>query len=195
MDELIYVKNYEEPPRNVGEILRYAGCPYPGTAEWQLLRSCLAETEGKMSCRVCYREVDMTVSGNTVDLGFAAIPSAGLARHLAGHTRGILFAATVGLEIDRLIARYSEPSPARALFFQAIGTERIEALCDRFCADMKAATSRFSPGYGDWPLSFQEDIFRALDCPRKIGVSLNESLLMSPSKSVTAIFAVKTKQR
>ena len=46
---------------------------------------------------------------------------------------------------------------------------------------------RFSPGYGDLPLSLQRDIFRVLDCPRKIGLTLNESLLMSPSKSVTAI--------
>ena len=46
---------------------------------------------------------------------------------------------------------------------------------------------RFSPGYGDFPLEAQKDIFRTLDCSRKIGLTLNESLLMSPSKSVTAI--------
>ena len=49
---------------------------------------------------------------------------------------------------------------------------------------------RFSPGYGDLPLELQKDVFRVLDCPRKIGLSLNESLLMSPSKSVTAIIGI-----
>ena len=49
---------------------------------------------------------------------------------------------------------------------------------------------RFSPGYGDFPLSMQTPIFDALDCPRKIGVSLNASLLMSPSKSVTAVIGL-----
>ena len=49
---------------------------------------------------------------------------------------------------------------------------------------------RFSPGYGDLSLEMQRDIFRVLDCPRKIGLTLNESLLMSPSKSVTAIIGI-----
>ena len=109
-----------------------------------------------------------------------------------------MFAATVGLEMDRLIARYGGVSPARSLLFQALGAERIEALCDAFCArtaeDLarqgRGVTVRFSPGYGDVPLGLQNDIFRALDCPRKIGLTLNESLLMSPSKSVTAVFGV-----
>ena len=39
---------------------------------------------------------------------------------------------------------------------------------------------------GDVPLAVQRDIFSVLDCPRQIGLSLNDSLLMSPSKSVTA---------
>ena len=47
-------------------------------------------------------------------------------------------------------------------------------------------TDRFSPGYGDLPLDVQKNIFPLLDCERKIGLTLNESLIMSPSKSVTA---------
>ena len=110
----------------------------------------------------------------------------------------VVFGATVGLAIDRLIARYGHISPVKALFFQAIGAERIEAVCDLFCADIQReyaacgyqAGARFSPGYGDFPLSAQRDIFRVLDCSRKIGLSLNSSLLMSPSKSVTAIIGL-----
>ena len=110
-----------------------------------------------------------------------------------------MFAATVGVGIDRLITRYSIVSPARSLMLQAIGTERAEALCDLFCreiAEEKAREGsvtcpRFSPGYGDLPLELQKDIFAVLDCPRYIGVSLGESLLMSPSKSVTAIVGVR----
>lgn len=50
---------------------------------------------------------------------------------------------------------------------------------------------RFSAGYGDLPLEVQKDIFRVLDCPRKIGLTLNDSLLMSPTKSVTAIVGIE----
>ena len=52
---------------------------------------------------------------------------------------------------------------------------------------------RFSPGYGDLSLEVQKEIFSLLDCPRKIGVSLGDSLLMTPSKSVTAIIGYGTK--
>ena len=44
--------------------------------------------------------------------------------------------------------------------------------------------------YGDLPLEMQKDIFNVLDCSKRIGLTLNESLLMSPSKSVTAIIGI-----
>ena len=81
------------------------------------------------------------------------------------------------------------------MIFQAIGTERIESLCDTFCGEYSKEKNvnlkpRFSPGYGDLSLETQKDIFIILDCPRKIGVTLNESFLMSPSKSVTAFVGI-----
>ena len=84
---------------------------------------------------------------------------------------------------------------------QAYGAERIECLCDIFCKEIRedveqlhrTVTPRYSPGYGDMPLEKQKDIFALLDCNRQIGISLNESLLMTPSKSVTAIFGISDK--
>ncbi len=83
---------------------------------------------------------------------------------------------------------------------QAIGAERIESLCDMFCGELAETYAkdgmslrpRFSPGYGDLPLEAQKSVFKALDCHRKIGLALNDSLLMSPSKSVTAIVGLCT---
>ena len=79
--------------------------------------------------------------------------------------------------------------------FQAIGSERVESLCDELCRELEGewgtVRPRFSPGYGDLPLSLQKEIFALLDCGRSIGVALGENLLMSPSKSVTAIVGVK----
>ena len=86
-------------------------------------------------------------------------------------------------------------SPARAVMLQALGTERVESLCDIFCEDFGIDNSvvlkpRFSPGYGDLSLDTQKDIFSVLNCPKNIGVYLNDSLLMSPSKSVTAFAGI-----
>ena len=108
-----------------------------------------------------------------------------------------MFCATIGLDIDRLIAKYGVVSPAKALVFQAIGAERIESLCELFCEEMGAEYGnlkpRFSPGYGDLDLAFQSAIFGALECPKKIGVTLTDTLLMTPSKSVTAVMGISNK--
>ena len=142
-------------------------------------------------------------SGASLDLGFTVTHSRDLQKNLKGCCRIILFGATVGLELDRLIARYGRLSPSKALCFQAIGAERIESLCNVFNDEIDEifreqgmyTRPRFSPGYGDLPINMQKDIFAALDCPRKIGLSLNESLLMSPSKSVTAIIGISARPK
>ena len=46
---------------------------------------------------------------------------------------------------------------------------------------------RRSPGYGDLPLELSREIITCLDAPRKLGVSITDSNLLVPSKSVTAI--------
>ena len=181
------------PPTDRREILRYAGVREETAQILQLLDSCLAEAAPVLTGKVCWSVFPLTFQEDGLDLTFARTGSGSLRRVLQGCDRVLVFAATLGLGLDRLIARYSRLSPARALMLQAIGTERIEALCDAFCRTMAETlpdsplTARFSPGYGDLSLTLQEDIFRVLDCPRKIGLTLNESLLMSPSKSVTAI--------
>ncbi len=194
----VYVKAYEAPPVDRREILRYAGVRGDAPDLLPLLEECLAEILGKLCYKVCYRVFDITHRDGAVDLGFTAVTSAALARNLAGCAQIVVFAATVGLELDRLIAKYGRLSPTKALLLQAIGAERIEALCDVFNREITAekmgeglsTRPRFSPGYGDLPLDLQERIFAVLDPARRIGLSLNQSLLMSPSKSVTAIIGI-----
>ena len=175
--------------------MRYATAKGGGEDVCTLARECLAEAEKILSYSVCYGEFSITRLETGLDLSFCKTDSATLAKALCGCDRVILFAATVGLEMDRLIARYSRLSPAKAHMLQAIGAERIEALCDAFCRDISAEYKeklrpRLSPGYGDIPLSMQKDIFTVLDCSRKIGLSLNASLLMTPTKSVTAMVGI-----
>lgn len=193
---MIYTKKYPAPELNERECLRYAGTTPKAISaeERELFEACLKEVESKLTYKVCWGRFPVKREENGLDFGFLKVESKALMKNLEGCEEVIIFAATIGLEIDRLIRRYTNLSPAKALFFQAIGAERIESLCDAFCEDMKGEglqlRPRFSPGYGDLPLELQKDVFRVLDCPRKIGLSLNESLLMSPSKSVTAIIGI-----
>lgn len=191
MNSVIVNKTYTEPPFCEKAILRYAGCKDADEEIGALLKECLNEARPKLTYTVCYRELPIKTDGTVCDLEVFRLQSQQLAHNLDGCEKVILFAATVGVEMDRLIGKYGRLSPAKALLFQAIGTERIEALCDAFCADVSkeytvSTKPRFSPGYGDLPLSAQRDVFAVLDPERRIGLTLNSSLLMSPSKSVTA---------
>lgn len=180
---------------NKREILRYMGCREASAEVEALVDACIDECGGAFAARVCYAETDIASCGdNAVCFEFAEAVSAALAKNIRGCDGAVVFAATVGIEIDRLVAKYGRISPSKAVALQALGAERIEAVCDAFCNELKkkyaVVRPRFSPGYGDLSLEFQRELFSVLDCPRKIGLTLNDSLLMSPTKSVTAIVGI-----
>lgn len=208
---MVITRTYTEPPISKNEILRYAGCKNSIQESLQfsaknsdrtmedLLEDALEEVLPKLSYKVCYMELPVRIADGVCELGCLQIASKDLAKNLRGCEHVLLFAATIGVEIDRLLMKYAAISPAKAVMLQAIGAERIEALCDAFCQEMQEEAAeirlhpRFSPGYGDLPLQVQRDVVHLLNCGKYIGVSLNESLLMSPTKSVTA-FVGKEKE-
>lgn len=194
----VFVNAYLSPPFDKKEALRYAGCREADEAVERLLDECLRECDGAFSYRVCCR-----VFEKEEFLQSFGGESKALRKNLDGCAYAVAFAATVGLSIDRLIARYASASAAKALLLQAIGAERIEALCDAFCEDVRKRAAekefyprpRFSPGYGDFSLEAQRGLFCALDCPRKLGLTLTDSLLMSPTKSVTAVVGLSKRPK
>lgn len=200
---MVYLKLYPEPKYNIKEILRYMGCRKADDSISGLVNECITELSDKLTYKVCYTEFSIHPTEDGVDLSFMQTNSRGLKMNLFGCEKIVLFAATVGLEIDRLIARYGVISPVKSVAFQAIGAERIESLCDMFNDEVRSRAAaenlytrpRFSAGYGDFELSAQREIFKVLDCQRKIGLTLNDSLIMSPSKSVTAIIGISDKPR
>lgn len=199
IDKFVFTKSFSLPPVDRRETLRYAGVREETPEISSLLDSCITEAEGKLSCKVCYQHFEIKRLDGEIDLGFTKTSSVSLTKTLDGCERIVVFCATVGAGMDRLIARYSIASPSRSVILQALGTERVEALCDTFCDELEreqadrgfSITKRFSPGYSDLPLDLQREIFATLSPQTKIGVSLNDSLLMTPSKSVTAIIGIK----
>ena len=192
---MVFTKTYSAPPVNEKEILRYLGGDKSEQTS-ELICDCLKELGDRLKYKVCYCELSVAINQNECDFSVFRLKSKDLAKNLNGSARVILFAATVGVEIDRLIAKYGKISPTKALVFQAIGSERAEALCDLFCADMEKTYSakakpRFSPGYGDLSLESQKQIFSVLLPERKLGIILSDGMLMFPTKSVTAFVGLK----
>ena len=194
----VFYKEFSAPPIDKREILRYMGCRESTPQIDELIERSLALCADKLSYKVCFAEYDIRIDGTRCDLGFASTDSADLSKCLKNCDKILLFAATVSLELDRLILRYGKSEPSVSVCLQAIGAERIEALCDAFCKEMKSEYAklekslrpRFSAGYGDLPLELQRDIFKALGCDKRIGLTLNDSMIMSPTKSVTAIIGI-----
>ncbi len=194
----VKIAEYPAPPISRREILRYMSCPEPTDEVSELLNKCISEAEKQLSYRVAFCEQTVSVSEKGLRIGDIYTHSHDLEKALSGCKRAIVFAATVGLGIDRLINKYSRLDPAKALCLQAIGAERAEALCNTFCRSMALLYAdrscvlrpRFSPGYGDLPISLQREIFSLLMCEKAIGLTLNDSLLMSPTKSVTAMIGI-----
>lgn len=194
----VVTQNLPAPELDRAEVLRYAGCKADYKTDFP--EKCMEVIGNDLRYSVCWAEYPVVMTDDGVDFGFTKITSQYARRMLLGCDSALVFAATVGLAPDRMIAKFGKLSPVASLMFQALGTERVESLCNSFCkarenilSDMGCRLGvRFSPGYGDIPLSMQLDLFNALDVTHNIGVSLTDALMMVPTKSVTAIAGIGT---
>ncbi len=180
-----------------GELLRYLG--YHGGELPPVLLADIAECETAVMqsaqpravWRVFDLEQDRSFAGNAFSPRGEDIRSL-----LQPCCKAILMAATLGAEVESMLRRSQARDMARAAILDAAASAAVENVCDNLCADLQAhfsplcLTDRFSPGYGEFPLSQQAELCRVLDVSRRIGVFLTESDLMIPQKSVTALIGV-----
>ncbi len=100
---------------------------------------------------------------------------------------------TIGLELENKTAIYFQTNETlKGLILDAIGSEAAEHVArhadselTKIARDMNLWPSkRFSPGYKNWDLSEQSFLFKILPA-EKIGVTINDSFMMIPRKSVS----------
>ena len=131
-------------------------------------------------------------------VGSLELTSAKLWETLRGCRHAFLFCATLGAGVDALLRRCGHRSAADLVMVQAVSTALIETYCDECQEKMlqepavcgESLRMRFSPGYGDLSLEVQRPLLTVLDASRRAGITLLDSLLMVPSKSVSAIIGV-----
>ena len=173
----------------------------PGPEERARLAEAEAAVRAVAEPRHVARLVDIRRGGDgELDLGGAfRLRSESLATNLRDCPRAFLFVATLGPGPDRLVRRLEATGRiADAAWAQAAAGELEDAWCDDVVALLArdpavaecALRPRFSPGYGDVPLAIQRPFLAAVDATRRIGVSLTESLLMVPTKTVSAFVGV-----
>lgn len=182
---------------NEREILRYLGHrgqEIPENVE-ELIKDCERELEQAATPRAMWKEYPLSIRDHILDMGFLQTRSKSLERNLKDCERVILFAATLGSQVDVLLHRYNMIQMSKAVVMQASSVAMLETFCDEKNQELKDSYEadgwylrpRFSPGYGDFPLECQREIAPALEMGKRIGINLTDTLLMMPSKSVTAV--------
>ena len=135
-----------------------------------------------------------TLDDGVTDLSFTKTESRALLKILSGAKEAFVLACTLGVEVDRVIGKLSKTSRAEAFIYDAVASAVVEAVLDAIekeITDGYRTTPRFSPGYGDFSLSCQGELLDFLGAPHHLGVTLNDSGLMSPMKTVTAVIGIK----
>jgi hypothetical protein len=107
--------------------------------------------------------------------------------------RLLLYIVTLGSEItNRIEALFSDRDFALASMLDAAaseGTERTERRVEQHHESAPARALTYSPGYCGWHVSGQKTLFARLR-PADIGVTLRESFLMEPLKSISGVIVV-----
>ena len=129
----------------------------------------------------------------------ALLPGRDIARHVEGCTEVVLMAVTLGAESEQMLRRERALSPTDGLLVDACASSLVEQAANGLNAVVReqaaardmAVTSRFSPGYGDLPLSCQPAFLNACGAGKTLGLHVTSANLLVPTKSITAVIGLK----
>lgn len=197
----LQVKQFDLPQVNRKEWLRYAAVHgLPDENIRSLLEECFMEANKITKGKICYLALSK-------DDFYRFVPTSSNSNSLRSYLKDcsevVVFAATIGIEMDYLIGKYASVSTVKSLLFQALGAERIENLCDLFAEYYQESEGlhplqlkvRRSPGYGDFLLESQKELFTILQPEKHLGLTLTNSLMMTPTKSVSAIMGIQANDK
>ena len=183
---------------DVKEALRYAGVKTPDETALRAVQRAAEQTARQTAPRNIYKVFRLKHTEDGVSLPDAGLLLPGnLAKTmLMDCDRAALLLCTLGAAFDRLLRTAQTRDMTQALYIDACGSAYVEQGCDAAEQTIAARhpglylTDRFSPGYGDLPLSVQPGLLRALDSEKRLGVCAGPSYLLNPMKSVTAVIGL-----
>ena len=186
---------------NTKEILRYLGYGRHEAKEQVLvlIEACVRELERAAVPKSIYKEYPLSFYGEEgIDCCAFQTCSKALKKNLKDCQSVLLFGATLGTGVDLLLHRYNRLEMSKAVVLQAAAAAMLEDYCDQMNEELEKKYEekglylrpRFSPGYGDFSLECQPALLGCLEAGKRIGITLTDSLLMAPSKSVTAVIGI-----
>lgn len=185
---------------NMQEALRYLGSGghTPDLAFLELMQTCEKEILLKARPGYVYRVFDITDCKDGIHAEGTDFTLYGdsIREHLKGCKHAVFFAATISAEIDKLLRIAQVYDITKAFVMDSLASVAIEQVCDRFEAMLRERyaqyyqTFRFGLGYGDLPIEQQKDFVKLLNAQKQIGLSVSDSYMLIPTKSVTAVIGL-----
>ena len=180
------------------EALRYLAIARPDASSLEALEPVAAALENALTPRFTFAAfpVRHTPEGEALEGSGLVLPGEMAKTMLRDCTHAALLLCTLGAGFEAMLRAASARDMAQAAMLDACGSAYVEAGCVAAEAAIAARfpgkhlTDRFSPGYGDLPLSLQPALCAALDAQRRLGVTVTESLLMVPTKTVSAVIGL-----
>jgi hypothetical protein len=197
--EIVRFSRHEAVPE-AREVLAAQGLPEGDALAPRLRRllddavsSCAALVEPRAVCEEISADgfasllAPLDVAGDDLVVGRVYASAGGLA----------LFVATLGEALPARIRQlFDEDALAEGWMLDAVASAGADLLADRLAERYRQKLAErgtgdvrvlpYSPGYCGWPTRGQRPLFDALR-PEEIGVTLNDSCLMSPIKTVSGV--------
>lgn len=181
------------------EALRYLGVRDAPSEELRRETAAVADKLTRsVRPRYVYRvfPVSHTQEGEVLEGSGVTLTGETARRMLKDCSQAVLLLCTLGAAFETLLRAEQVRDMTRTVILDACGSAWVESGCDEAERELAVRfpewylTDRFSPGYGDLPLALQPDVCAVLDGWRRLGVQVTKSLLMNPTKSVTAVIGL-----
>lgn len=184
------------------ETLRYLQCGNSISEDFSsLIDTCEAQILKAIQPRYIYQVFSITrlegcISVDNTNLKFYGND---IKNHLKGCDKTVLMCATISSNVDRVIRTAEISDMAKALVLDVLSSVAIENVCNQVDSIIKEEypqyyqTWRFSAGYGDFPIDVQRDFLNVLNAPKRIGLCVTDTNIMTPRKSVTAVMGLSEK--
>ncbi|MFD3158552.1 methionine synthase [Haloimpatiens sp. FM7330] len=190
---------------NKSQVLRYLGYNNQAVDKKmeELIDNCMKEINIYSKSKYTYKIFNIQKVNDDIKLLGSNLVLRGknIKCHLKDSSMCAVMAVTLGIMADNKIRCYEKFNLTKATILDACATAAVEKLCDEVQNKIRkeaerlgfGITYRYSPGYGDFSITIQEDIINALDTYKNMGLTCNENYILLPRKSVTAIIGFQDK--
>ena len=189
------------------ETRRYAGLQKAEDFKQELIDNACQEAQLLIQPKGIWQIYDYNAESQTVynqdHTVEVKLQGKSIGKHLQKACQVVIMSATIGEDIEDQVTRsFEEGKYSFSMLLDAAATTAIEEVADGMEKNIfnvvkrqgLAMTWRFSPGYGDFDICYQEPVVRMLNCAKTIGLTLTDSFMMTPTKSVTAVIGISTQK-